>query len=180
VKARGFTLVEVLVALVIVAAGAAAVLASLNSAATSTTYLREKTFAQWIAGNRMTETRLETTTPRNGTTDGDLEYAGQRWQWHQVVADSQLPGLRRIDISVRPLAVGASTANDGSTAWTYTLAAVMGRDVAPASGTEPEWEPLPDAGAAGKDGAKDPAGRTPGAGATPAPATTPAPTAGGT
>ncbi len=84
---RGFTLVEVLVALVIVAAGASAVLASLNSAATSTVYLRDKTFAQWIAGNRMAETRLASTVPRNGTTDGDLDYAGQRWQWRQQVTD---------------------------------------------------------------------------------------------
>jgi general secretion pathway protein I len=172
VRTRGFTLIEVLVALVIVAAGAAAVLASLNSAATSTTYLREKTFAQWIAGNRMTETRLASTTPRNGTSDGDLEYAGQRWQWHQVVEDSQLPGLRRIDISVRPLTPGSSTAVDEGTAWTFTLTGVMGRDLAPASGGEPDWEPLAAPPKDGKDGAKSPDGRTP--------AATPAPAAGAT
>lgn len=171
-RTRGFTLVEVLVALVIVAAGAAAVLASLNSAATSTTYLREKTFAQWIAGNRMAETRLASATPRNGTSDGDLEYAGQRWQWHQVVEDSQLPGLRRIDISVRPLTPGSATAIDENTAWTFTLTGVMGRDLSAASGGEPDWEPLVQPPPGPKDGAKTPDGRTP--------AATPAPTAGAT
>jgi general secretion pathway protein I len=171
VRARGFTLIEVLVALVIVAAGAAAVLASLNSAATSTTYLREKTFAQWVAGNRMAEVRLASAVPRNGTSDGDLEYAGQRWQWHQVIEDSQLPGLRRIDISVRPLVPGASKPDDKDAAWTFTLTGVLGRDLAPASGGEPDWEPVvepPKDGKDGKDGAKTPAGASPAAAPTPA------------
>jgi general secretion pathway protein I len=166
VKARGFTLIEVLVALVIVAAGAAAVLASLNSAATSTTYLRDKTFAQWIAGNRMAETRLASATPTNGTTSGDLEYAGQRWQWQQVIDDSQLPGLRRVDISVRPLAPGAGTAIDEGTAWTFTLTGILGRDVAAPGGADPDWEPQAETGKGGKDASKTPPANPSAAGAT--------------
>ena len=106
----GFTLVEVLVALVIVAAGAAAVLSALTTAAASTTYLREKTFAQWIAGNRIAEARVALAPPQDGDTEGDLEFAGQRWQWRQEIKQGEIPGLRRIDVRVRP--AGSTAAAD--------------------------------------------------------------------
>jgi len=139
-KARGFTLVEVLVALVIVAAGASAVLSSLNSAASSTVYLRDKTFAQWIAGNRITETRLATTPAQNGKTEGELDYAGRRWKWRQQISDGEIPGLRRIDVSVRPVIPGAPAA--AADDWTLTLSGVLGRDIAP-PGSTLDWEPAP-------------------------------------
>lgn len=144
-KLRGFTLVEVLVALVIVAAGAAAVLSSLNSAAVSTVYLRDKTFARWIAENRLAETRLATTAAQNGTTGGELEYAGQRWTWRQKITDSEMPGLRRVDVSVRSgaapaAAAAAANADDDSGDWSLTISGILGRDVAP-PGAPIDWEP---------------------------------------
>ena len=54
----GFTLIEVLVALAIVAIGMAAVLGALNSSADTVSYLRDKTFAQWVALNRIAGLRL--------------------------------------------------------------------------------------------------------------------------
>jgi general secretion pathway protein I len=146
-RTRGFTLVEVLVALVIVAAGAAAVLSSLNTAAASAVYLREKTFAQWIAANRIAETRLLTNPPQNGTTEGELDYAGQRWHWRQQITNAAMPGLRRIDVSVRPAVPGApatsssaAAADDGGN-WTLTLSGALARDLA-TSGTGVDWEPV--------------------------------------
>ena len=52
-RARGFTLIEVLVALVIVAIGMAAVLGALSSSANTLSFLRDKTFAQWVALNQI-------------------------------------------------------------------------------------------------------------------------------
>jgi len=142
-KARGFTLVEVLVALVIVAAGASAVLSSLNSAAVSTVYLRDKTFARWIADNRIAETRLATTAPQNGKTEGEADYAGRRWQWRQQITDGEFPGLRRVDVSVRPVVPGApAPTGPAAEDWTITLSGILGRDVAPPGGTL-DWEPPP-------------------------------------
>jgi general secretion pathway protein I len=137
---RGFTLIEVLVALVIVAAGAAAVLSALNGAASSTTYLRDKTFAQWIAANRIAELRLARAPPRDGTDDGELDYAGRRWAWRQEIKDADIPGLRRIDVSVRPAELAVA---DGDS-WTVTLSGVLGRDLALPTGAEPDWEPAPE------------------------------------
>ena len=62
----GFTLVEVLVALVVVALGLAALMVAVQGAARTSGYLRDKTLAQWIALNRLAEVRL--TANKSGTT----------------------------------------------------------------------------------------------------------------
>ncbi|MCU0759915.1 MAG: type II secretion system minor pseudopilin GspI [Steroidobacteraceae bacterium] len=167
-RARGFTLVEVLVALVIVAAGAAAVLSSLNAAAVSTTYLRDKTFAGWIAENRIAELRLQTTPPQNGRAEGDLDYAGQRWRWRQEITNAQIPGVRRIDVSVRPVVPGmppATAAGSGAgggaavdEGWTVTLSGVLGGSLAGPGGPI-DWDGQP--GTAPGGGAQ-PGGASPG------------------
>ena len=51
----GFTLIEVLVALAIVTIGMGALLAALGSSADSASYQRDKTFAEWVALNRIEE-----------------------------------------------------------------------------------------------------------------------------
>ena len=55
---RGFTLIEVLVALAIVAIGMSAVLSALSSSADTVSYLRDKTFAQWVALNKIATLRI--------------------------------------------------------------------------------------------------------------------------
>ncbi len=65
---RGFTLIEVLVALAIVAIGMAALLSALSSSADSASYLRDKTFAEWVALNRIEEVRLASAMPQEGKT----------------------------------------------------------------------------------------------------------------
>ena len=149
-------------------------LGSLNSAANSTAYLREKAFAQWIAVNRITETRLATTPPANGKSEGEIDYAGQRWQWRQVVSDTQFPTLRRIDVSVRPASAAptasSTTEGDDGGDWTFTLSGSLGSSVALATGADPDWEPAAPGG-----GGTPPPGSTPN-GATPA--GTPAPVTG--
>ena len=141
---RGFTLVEVLVALVLVALGMAALLTALNSAATSTGYLRDKAFAHWVATNRLIETRLATNPPQNGSTDGVIEFGNQKWRWLQVVAATEVPGIRRIDVSVRPLDPAQPDAPvTADSDWTLTLSGAIGARLSLANGAEPDWEPPP-------------------------------------
>ncbi len=99
--ARGFTLIEVLVALAIASIGLASVLAVVTNSARNSVYLRDKTFASWIAQNRITELRLGATMPSVDKTNGDLEFAGQKWKWEQTVTQTEVPGMRRIDVAVR-------------------------------------------------------------------------------
>ena len=114
----GFTLIEVLVALMIVALGMGAVLSSLSSAADSTIRLREKTFASWVGFNQLAETRLKVSVPANGKTEGDVSFANARWQWQQQVEDSQVQGIKRITIQVRHADAAGATASDSSAART--------------------------------------------------------------
>ncbi len=80
-RGRGFTLIEVLVALAIVAIGMAAVLGALTSSASTVVYMKDKTQAQWIALNHIAEKRLQNQAgqvPKQGNSDGDIDYAGQK------------------------------------------------------------------------------------------------------
>jgi general secretion pathway protein I len=100
-RAAGFTLIEVLVALAIATIGLAAVLSVVTNSARNSVYLRDKTFASWVGANRITELRLGTTMPSVDKTSGDLDYAGQKWKWEQTVTQTEVPGMRRIDVAVR-------------------------------------------------------------------------------
>jgi general secretion pathway protein I len=100
-KQRGFTLIEVLVALIIVAFGMGAALKALTSAADSTGRLREKTFAAWIGLNQLATERLSTGVKTTGNQEAEIDYAGSRWHWQQTIEDMEVPGLKRITVRVR-------------------------------------------------------------------------------
>jgi general secretion pathway protein I len=124
---RGFTLIEVLVALVIVALGMSALLQTLGSAADTAGWLRDKTFAEWIGFNQLATLRLSGTVPSAGTTDGELDYAGRHWRWRQVISEMGFPGMFRIDVLVEP----ADTTTVDEKNWMATVTGGMGDAVAP-------------------------------------------------
>ena len=99
---RGFTLIEVLAALVIVALGMLGVIQAVTQTARNGTYLREKTLAHWIAMNVITERRLLAAPPDVAESSDDVEFAGQRWRWTMTVTQTEVESLRRMDVSVRP------------------------------------------------------------------------------
>jgi general secretion pathway protein I len=133
--AGGFTLIEVLVALAIVAVGMAAVMSALSSSANTVVYMRDKTFAQWVALNQLATLRVSGQTPSVGNTNGDLDYAGRSWHWKQEVVASEVPGVMRIDVSVRPK--DAKGGDDSG--WYTTLSGIYGDAVSPARGDTPNW-----------------------------------------
>lgn len=102
VHARGFTLIEVLAALVIVALGMLGVIQAVTQTARNGTYLREKTLAHWVALNVITERRLQPAPPQVSETSDEVEFAGQRWRWTLNVSQTEVDSLRRMDVSVGP------------------------------------------------------------------------------
>lgn len=98
---RGFTLIEVLAALVIVALGMIAAIQAVTQSARNGVYLRDKTLAHWIGMNVLTERRLQPSPPDVAESTGRVEYAGQLWQWSMKVTQTQVSSLRRMDIRVR-------------------------------------------------------------------------------
>jgi general secretion pathway protein I len=126
---RGFTLVEVLVALVIVAVGMSALMGALSSSAKTVTYMQDKTFAEWIALNQIATVRLglqQGQIPPIGTANGDIDFANRSWHWRQDVVASQVPGINRIDVKVRPKEIKGG--DDDS--WYVTVSGLAGNAMA--------------------------------------------------
>ena len=138
-RQRGFTLIEVLVALAIVAIGMAAVLSTLTSSASTVLYLHDKTLAQWVALNHIAETRLSGNQPGVGNTDGDVDYAGQKWHWRQETVATAIQGMVRMDVMVRP----ADAPGDNDKGWYVTLSGIMGDAIDKPNGNLPVWDPPP-------------------------------------
>lgn len=133
--ARGFTLIEVLVALAIVVIGMAAVMGAITSSAKTVSYLRDKTFAQWVAENQIVTIRVSGQLVQAGNTNGDQVYAGSKWHWRQEVAATEIPGVMRIDVHVRP----AEVKGDDDGPWYTTVTGIQGDAVGVPNGYLPDW-----------------------------------------
>lgn len=99
-RTRGFTLLEVLVALAIFAIVAAVVLTSAGRSVSNAGRLEALTLASWIADNRMTELQLLQPSPSIGREDKQLTFGGRQWQTLSEVQTSGTPGLLRIQVWV--------------------------------------------------------------------------------
>lgn len=99
-SSRGFTLLEVMIALVIVALSLTAVAASMSQMIFNSKMMRDRTYASWIAQNRIAEIRLAPTTPDVGASNGEVQYANVDWTWRAVVSETGVDDLYRIDVSV--------------------------------------------------------------------------------
>ncbi len=97
---RGFTLLEVMVALAIVALSLTTVAASMNQMIGSATTMQERTYASWIAQNKIAEMRLANVLPEVSTTSGDVEFGNTRWVWRAVVSETGIENFRRVDVTV--------------------------------------------------------------------------------
>ncbi len=97
---RGFTLLEVLVALVIVALGLMAAFGQVNQSVTTASRLRDKTIAHWVAMNEMTRLRLQGEFPATGSRSDEVEMARMTWRYTVKVVKTEMANFRRVDISV--------------------------------------------------------------------------------
>ncbi|MDH4125406.1 MAG: type II secretion system minor pseudopilin GspI [Gammaproteobacteria bacterium] len=99
-KSRGFTLIEVLVALAIVSFALSAMAVTMVQMLNAANTLRDRTYASWIAHNKITEMRLSNVLPEVSATSGEMTYAGVEWAWRAVVSETGVENLFRIDVSV--------------------------------------------------------------------------------
>lgn len=157
-KNRGFTLIEVMVALFVIALSVGALLTTLVSSADTVGYLRERSFAQWVALNRVSEVRLGNTPPELGVTRDTVEFAGSSWSREQEVSDAGVGGLMRIDVRVGLLGAAGTTAaasessEDDGPPTLGSAIGFIGSSVARPSGLNPDWSPRGAAGGPGGDG----------------------------
>jgi general secretion pathway protein I len=106
----GFTLMEVMVALSIIAIAMSAIISVSSSHTNNASYLRDKTFSYWIASDLITEIQIKHEWPPTGITTGEANQLGQDWQWQMEI--KQTP-----DESVNVIKVKAGLADrDGYSA----------------------------------------------------------------
>ncbi|HSZ08000.1 MAG TPA: type II secretion system minor pseudopilin GspI [Steroidobacteraceae bacterium] len=99
-RSGGFTLVEVLVALVIVALGLTALMVAVNGTARTSGFLRDKTLAQWIALNRLTEVRLNMVKFGQNTDTGELDFGNRKWHYDTRYFDTSIASMKRVTVRV--------------------------------------------------------------------------------
>jgi len=131
--ATGFTLIEVLVALIVVGLGMLAVIQTVSQTASNTSYIRDKTIAHWIAMNQLTQVRLQPSAPPVDKSSDEVEMAGRKWRWTMEVKQTPVESIRRIEVNVRP-----SEAPDKSSMAFIT--GFYGTAVAPAGATMVSWK----------------------------------------
>lgn len=141
---RGFTLVEVLVALAILALSLTAAAASMSQMIDAANSMRDRTYASWIAQNKITEMRLAGTVPEVSTTSGELDFGNARWEWRAVVSETGIENFMRVDVSV---------SYAGEEYVVRTVTGFIGEPVAPGRSNQ-AWQarPLPGGGPSGPGG----------------------------
>lgn len=98
--AAGFTLIEVLVALAIVAIALGAGMKAAGALAGNAQRLADVSAAQWCAENQLTELRLARQFPGVGDTDFACEQLGRRYGGLMKVRPTPNPNFRRVDAVV--------------------------------------------------------------------------------
>ena len=99
-KLSAFTLLEVMVALLIVAITMGAIVDSGGSSARNTAHLTQKTIASWIAQNEVSLYRAKRTWNNVSEVKGEVDMADASWQWKMKISNTDDPSLRRIDVDV--------------------------------------------------------------------------------
>jgi general secretion pathway protein I len=98
--ARGFTLIEVLVALLILSVALAGIAVTMGRMLSNAQLMQDRTYASWIAQNRIVQIRAEGTLPGPGRESGDVEFANGTWDWRSVISETGIENLLRVDVSV--------------------------------------------------------------------------------
>jgi general secretion pathway protein I len=101
----GFTLIEILVALAIVAVALAAGMRAVAQSTDGATALKQRTLALWVAQNRLAAAQLATPWPAPGIRDGEANQAGARFVWRENVSGTPNPAFRKVEIVVADPAV---------------------------------------------------------------------------
>jgi len=100
-RVGGFTLIEVLVALAILAVALAAGIGLVSQSINTSAGLRDRTLALWVAQDRLREHQLLRDWPSPDTRNGVSTMAGRDWPWQEQVISTAMQQIRRIEIEVQ-------------------------------------------------------------------------------
>ncbi len=97
---KGFTLIEVLVALLVLSVAAGGILRALNSTVAQMQVLERRTFGTLAASNLLTEMQLKSGLPAEAAGESTAEMAGRTWQLRYQVLETEDAGMRRVEVEV--------------------------------------------------------------------------------
>jgi general secretion pathway protein I len=124
-ESRGFTLVEVMVALAVVAIALPALMISLNQQIEGTAYIRDKSLAHMVAASKLAETRILADARQSllkGKDSGTATQSEREWYWSLESTSTEVPEFYRIEIRI-----AASEAQIDNPL--YTLVAFLSADL---------------------------------------------------
>ena len=96
----GFTLIEVMVALTIIAIALGALLNTSGTQASSAAYLKQKTLAHWVAANELTQIRISKEFPDIGDKKGSTEMANKEWYWIRTTKKTADENARQVSFTL--------------------------------------------------------------------------------
>ncbi|WP_207000181.1 type II secretion system minor pseudopilin GspI [Trinickia mobilis] len=99
-RTRGFTMIEVLVALAIIAVALAASLRAVGALAASESELHQRLLAGWSADNTLAQLHLAHTWPEIGTQTFDCSQGNLQLICTERVSSTPNPVFRRVEVSV--------------------------------------------------------------------------------
>jgi general secretion pathway protein I len=99
-RLNGFTLIEVMVALTIIAISLTALLSTSGTQASSAAYLKQKTLAHWVAVNELTQIRIAKEFPDVGDKQGSTTMANNEWYWTRTTKATEDEDARQITFTL--------------------------------------------------------------------------------
>jgi general secretion pathway protein I len=96
----GFSLLEVLVALAVVAASVTALMLTLNTQVQISQRVSERGFAGMVASNVFAQTRMQKVMPPVGVSNGRESSGPYNFNWRLTVQNTDQASLRRLDVRI--------------------------------------------------------------------------------
>jgi len=96
----GFTLIEVMVALTIIAISLGALLNTSGAQARNAGYLKQKTIAHWVAVNELTQIRIAREFPDLGDKKDSTTMANNEWYWTRTTKETQDKNARQVTFTL--------------------------------------------------------------------------------
>jgi general secretion pathway protein I len=98
---KGFTLIEVMLAMAIFSIAGIALLSAADNNFRNLSHLENKILANWVASNQLVEITLDQTWPPKNNKKGTVEMASREWFWAQKVIKTGDKNMRAVVIEVR-------------------------------------------------------------------------------